>query len=254
MSKILVIPDIHSTPEVPNTRADYLANLIIDTRPDIVVNLGDSADLNSLSSYDKGKRSFVGRTYRADINHHLEFQSRMWDPVRARKKKLPRRVVLFGNHENRIERVLDLSPELAGTVGLSDLDYDQYYDDVVHYDGGTPGIIKLDGILFSHYFSTGVSGRPVSGDNAASMLITKLRTSCVAGHLHTWDYSVRHNLDGQVCSGLVAGCFHDHTPGWAGNTARLWRPGVTFLNNAEDSNYDVEFISLKALEKEYGNV
>jgi len=227
---------------------------MIDIRPDIVVNLGDSADLNSLSSYDKGKRSFVGRTYRADINHHLEFQSRMWDPVRARKKKLPRRVVLFGNHENRIERVLDLSPELAGTVGLSDLDYDQYYDDVVHYDGGTPGIIEINGILFSHFFSSGSYGRAIGGDSAGHMLLTKLRSSCVAGHSHVYDYAVRHNLNGTRHHGLVAGCFHTHRPSWAGNTAYLWRAGVSILNNAENGDYDLEFISLKSLEKEYGNV
>src|SRR5690606_39106525 len=123
------------------------------------VNMGDAADMPSLSAYDRGKRSFHGRSYKQDIDAHLDFQDRMWSPVRARKKKLPYRVVLEGNHENRIERALDLSPELKGTIGFEDYDFDSYYDQVVRYDGGTPGIIELNGVLFAHYFITGVSGR-----------------------------------------------------------------------------------------------
>lgn len=250
-STILVIPDIHSEPNVSNRRADYLANLMIDIRPDVVVNLGDSLDLASLSSYDKGKRSFHGRSYKKDIDHHLEFQERMWGPVKARKKKLPRRVVLEGNHEHRLERALDLSPELAGTIGFRDFDYDNYYDDIIRYDGGTPGVTELEEILFAHFLVTGVSGRPIGGERPAHMLLDKTGVSCVVGHTHTFDYAVRNNINGRVRSGLVAGCYHSHKPEWAGNIAHLWRPGVCVLRNAEKGDYDLDIISLKSLEKEY---
>lgn len=247
----VVIPDIHACPEASNERADWLSALLIDIKPDVVVNLGDSLDLASLSSYDKGKRSFQGRSYKADLNSHLDFQERMWNPVKARKKKLPRRVVLEGNHEHRIERALDLSPELAGTIGFRDFDYDNYYDDIVRYEGSTPGVIELDGILFAHYFITGVSGRPIGGERPAHMLLDKAGTSCIAGHLHTFDYAVRQNINGKVRSGLIAGCYHEHTPDWAGNIAHLWRRGVVVLRNVENGDYDLEWISLKSLEKEY---
>jgi hypothetical protein len=248
------VPDSHSHPDHHNKRADYLAQLIIDERPDVVVHLGDAADMPSLSSYDKGKRSFQGRSYRADINTHLEFQSRMWDPVRARKKKLPHRVVLEGNHEHRVERALDLSPELTGTIGFRDFDFDAYYDDVVRYDGGTPGVIELDGILFAHYFITGVSGRPIGGERPAHMLLDKTGTSCIAGHLHTFDYAVRQNINGRVRSGLIAGCYQDYDSDWAGNISHLWRRGVAVLDNVENGDYDLTWVSIKALERAYGDV
>lgn len=247
-----MVPDIHATPEADNKRADWLAQLIIDVKPDVVVNLGDAADMASLSSYDKGKRSFQGRSYRADINSHLDFQQRMWEPVKARKKKMPHRVVLEGNHEHRIERALDLSPELAGTLGFNDFDFDSYYDEVIRYDGGTPGVIELDGILFAHYFITGVSGRPIGGERPAHMLLDKTGTSCIAGHLHTFDYAVRQNAVGTVRSGLIAGCYHSHDPSWAGNISHLWRRGLVILRNVEAGDYDIEFVSLKSLEREYG--
>jgi len=251
---MLIVPDTHAHPDHHNKRADYLANLMIDLRPDDVVHLGDCADMPSLSSYDKGKRAFQGRSYRADINSHLDFQSRMWDPVKARKKKLPRRIILEGNHEHRVERALDLSPELAGTIGFHDYDFDTYYDEVVRYDGGTPGVIEVNGILFAHYFITGVSGRPIGGERPAHMLLDKTGTSCIAGHLHTFDYAVRQNITGSVRAGLIAGCYQDYDSDWAGNISHLWRRGVVVLRNVEAGDFDIEWISLKSLEREYGNI
>jgi len=255
MSKtILIVPDSHATPEAGNERADYLAKLTIDLQPDIVVNLGDQWDLSSLSSYDKGTRSFQGRSYRADVEAGREFSSRWWDPVKSRKKKLPRRVFLIGNHEQRIDRTLDLSPELAGTVGYENLELDRYYDEVVHYAGQTPGQIEIEGIQFAHYFVTGVSGRPVSGERPAHMLLAKYGVSCIQGHTHILDYATRKSPFGRVVHGAVLGCYHDHTPGWAGNIANMWRPGVAILHNVEDGNFDFQWTSLDSLKKEYGDV
>lgn len=245
------MPDIHADPNFNNDRADLLAKLTIDLRPDVVINLGDSADMSSLSSYDKGTRSFQGRSYKKDIDAHLDFQERWWLPVKRMKKKLPYRVVLEGNHERRVERALDLSPELAGTIDFKDFDYDTYYDTIVRYDGGTPGIIELDNILFAHYFITGVSGRPVSGERPASMMMAKNNCSSIAGHQHTFDYVTRTNINGETINCLIAGCFHSHIPQWAGNIGKLWRPGVAILRNVENGDFDLQWVSLKALEKEY---
>src|SRR5215217_746737 len=127
MSKVhLVIPDPHAHPEYNNDRADWLSKLIIDVRPDVVVNLGDQFDMSSLSGYDKGKRSFHGRSYSNDINSGLDFSERLWEPVRQTKKRLPYRVYLEGNHEHRIEKALDLNPELEGTIGFKDYDLEKY--------------------------------------------------------------------------------------------------------------------------------
>lgn len=255
MSKVyLIVPDQHSTPEETNERADYLSNLTIDLRPDVVVNLGDAIDLASLSSYDKGKRSFQGKSYKNDLNSHLDFQERWWEPVRRTKKKLPYRVVLEGNHENRIERALDLSPELVGTIGFKDFQFDDYYDEVVRYKGGTPGAIELDGILFAHYFITGISGRPIGGEHSAFNHGIKVGQSTVSGHSHLLDYNTRTNISGRTLNNLVAGNFHARIPDWAGLIGHLWRPGVSVLRNVEDGRFDLQFISLESLKKEYSSV
>lgn len=247
------MPDPHAHPDHDNRRADYLAQLIIESKPDVVVNLGDSIDLASLSSYDKGKRSFQGKSYRKDLDSHLEFQERMWGPVKARKKKLPYRVALEGNHENRIEKALDLSPELEGTIGFKDLLLEDYYDEVVRYKGGTPGKITLDGITFAHYMVSGVMGRPISGIHPAASLLAKGYKSCVVGHLHTADYSIATDADGKKIMGLVAGVYTDYDFDWAGEVNKLYWRGVVILENVEDGMFDPQFVSMNTLRKWYGN-
>lgn len=253
MTKILVLSDQHATPEHGNERADYLANLIIDTRPDVVVNLGDAADMGSLSSYDKGKRSFHGRSYKADIESHLDFQERVWGPVRARKKKLPLRIVLEGNHEHRIERALDLSPELEGTLSFTHFQFSDEYDEVVRYSGATPGKITVEGITFAHYFVSGVMCRPISGEHPATSLLAKQFHSCVAGHLHLADFAMRTDALGRKICGLLAGVYQDYDPPFAGDAARLWWRGVVMLHNCHDGQFDPEFLSLERLKATYGN-
>jgi hypothetical protein len=213
--------------------------------------MGDAADMPSLSDYDKGKRSFVGKSYKSDIEAHLDFQDRVWSPVRATKKKMPYRIILEGNHEHRIERALDYSPELSGTIGFKDYAFDDYYNEVVRYDGQLPGIIKSDGILFAHFFPTGVSGRPMGGLSPARMMAQKNKVSCVASHIHTLDFFSERNIDDKILNCLIAGCYQDYVNDWAGPIGKFWRPGVAVLRNVSDGDYDFQWISLSSLQKAY---
>ena len=52
----LVIPDSHAMPTHNNDRYEWLGKFIFDIRPDVVIDIGDSADMESLCSWDKDKR------------------------------------------------------------------------------------------------------------------------------------------------------------------------------------------------------
>lgn len=248
----LVIPDCHAHPDNNNERADWLGELIVDLKPDVVVNLGDMWDLPSFSGYDKGKARFHGRAYRKDLDAGLEFDERLWLPTKRAKKKRPFRVFLEGNHEERMKRALDQQPELEGTIGFKDFELDKNYDVVVEYEGGTPGNINIDGVTYAHYFVTGVSGRPVGGEHAAYTLLTKLFTSSTCGHSHTFDYCVRPDTTGKRLHGMVAGVYQDYNADWAGTVNNLWSRGVVIKREVEGGNYDHQWISIDNLKKEYG--
>lgn len=248
----LVFGDSHAHPDYSNDRADWLGELIHDVKPDVVIDLGDTADFPSLSTYDKGKRSFHGRSYEKDVEAHNEFQDRVWSRVRRARKRLPYRVRLIGNHEQRIDRCLDLHPELEGTISYKDLQLENYYDTIVPYDGGTPGIILLDGINYAHYFVSGVMGRAIGGEHPAHALLSKQFVSCTQGHTHIYDHCVRTKGDSKI-NGLITGCFQDYNSPWAGNVNKLWWRGCFVKYEVENGNYNLEQVSLSYLKRVYGS-
>ena len=252
MSKThIVIPDPHALPGKHNHRATWL---ICDVRPDVVINLGDTADMESLSGYDRGKLGFHGRTYKKDIEAHNDFQDRLWLQVKKQKRKLPTRYTLIGNHEQRIERAVNANHELQGTVSYDDLQLDRYYNEVIHYQGGTPGVVEVDGIHYAHYFSSGVMGRAIGGEHPAYSLLTKKFVSCTQGHTHTFDHCIRTTANGRKITGLVAGVFQDYISEWAGEANKMWEPGVAIKRNVEDGRYDLQWIGIDALKKTYGHL
>jgi hypothetical protein len=248
----LIIPDSHATPGQHNKRAEWVGHLINDIKPDVVVHLGDSADMSSLSSYDRGTKSFQGRNYRADIDSHLDFNDRLWTIVKEAKKKLPYRVFLVGNHENRISKAINLQPELEGAISLRDLCLDEFYDQVVHYNARSPGVTEIDGIHYAHFFVGGVMGKPIGGAHPAYSIITKGFVSSTAGDLHLLDYRIATGIGGKRIQGLVAGCYQDYDAPWAGESNKLWWRGVVIKRDVSGGLYNPQFISIEALKREYG--
>ena len=82
MSKsILVIPDTQVKEGVSLDHLRWLGNYIVSKRPDIIVHIGDHADMPSLSSYDVGKKSFEGRRYTNDIEASKEGMRALLRPL-----------------------------------------------------------------------------------------------------------------------------------------------------------------------------
>jgi hypothetical protein len=245
----LMIPDSHAHPDFSNKRYSLLGALIRDVKPDVVIDIGDWWDLPSLCSYDKGTKSFEGRRYKRDIAAGVEAQDRLLSVLRKGKKKLPRFVRTLGNHENRISKAIDRDPVLEGTIGLPDLQSREYHWE--EYPFLEP--VNVDGINYAHYFTTGVMGRPVSGESPARSLILKQLTSCSMGHVHTFDYHTRTDTTGRRVHGLVGGVYQDYHADFAGPANKLWRRGVVIKHNVNKGDYDLQWVSLDAIERAYRN-
>ena len=247
----LVIPDSHAHPDFNNDRADWLGKFIADIKPDVVVNLGDMWDMPSLSSYDKGKKSFEGRRYARDIEAGLDFDDRLWEPIRKLKKRLPFRVFLEGNHENRIKKHLEFQPEMSEFMGFQNLDLNRNYDIVTEYNGASPGVVEVDGVHYAHFFISGVMGRPIGGEHPAYQLVNKQGASCTAGHSHITDFCVRSTVNGKVKMGLIAGMYQDYFSNYAGAANELWWKGVIVKRNVEGGSYEPQWVAMETLKKEY---
>jgi hypothetical protein len=257
--KHLLIGDPHAHPEYSNERFTALGRFIMDERPDVIVCIGDFADMPSLSSYDRGKRSFEGRRYKKDIDAVQDAMVKLLTPMdkynrmRYKNKKsryTPRMVMTLGNHEDRIKRVSQLAPELEGVVSLNDLKYRHYGWEEVDYNDG----VVIDGFAYSHAFATGVSGRPISGENIGKSLVQKNLMSSVQGHSHVFDHSVRTNVYGQRLHGLSIGCYAnpDMVEGWNQGTHHMWWYGVVVLDDVRYGDFgEIRVINQERLLNSY---
>lgn len=243
----IVIPDSHAHPDFNNDRYRLLGNLITDIKPDVVIDIGDWFDMASLCSYDKGKKSFEGRRYTKDISAGVEAQDILLNIVDKQKKKRPRFVRTLGNHENRVNKLINMAPEYEGLVSTKDFQSAEYHWEEVEFNKP----INIDGINYCHHFSSGNTGKPIGGDNIGRMLLQKKHQSCTQGHSHLFDYSVRTAIGGNKIMGLSVGCFFDYEASYADQSNPVWDRGVVVKRNVQNGVYDIEWISMERLKKEY---
>lgn len=252
--RILIIPDLQIKPNVPTEHLNWIGKLITDKRPDVIVQIGDFADMPSLSSYDVGKKSFEGRRYKDDVNSVIDAQWELLGPLvelqsvqRRDKKKIysPRMVLTLGNHENRINRAVENDPKLDGVLDVNDLQFKQFGWEVHPF----LEVVEIEGVLFSHFFTTGVMGRPVTSPAA---LLAKKHMSCVMGHVQTDGIASQYTGNGKRITGIFAGGCYLHKEDYLGPQGNNHWRGVWMLNDVHDGEFDVMPLSLKYLNKKYG--
>jgi len=251
--KHLFIPDIQAKEGVPLEHLSWIGQYIVEKRPDVIIQIGDFADMPSLSSYDKGKRSFEGRRYKKDITAAKKAMDLLLGPMReynARQRETrhaqyrPRMVLTLGNHEERIERAVDAQAELEDIIGYHDLPYGDWE---VH-DYLKP--VFIDGVCYAHFMANPMSGRPYGGQAATTL--KHVGHSFVVGHAQKLEVATRHLITGQQQWGIIAGsCYlHDESyKGYQGN--QHWR-GVIMLHDVVEGSFDPMFVSLEYLRKRYG--
>lgn len=249
MTKHILIFDAHIHKDTSLSRFHALSRLLTREMPDTIVFGGDWWDLPSLSWFDKNKPSFVATSYKEDIRRGRLAMDITLDGINRRKQTRCRRVFLIGNHEYRIQRAIEStgSPvNLRGMLSFNHLHLNKHHVDVVPYKGSDPGMIDLDGILYSHYFKERYSL------HLGNTLLLDNHQSSVQGHIHQLDYKVVGTPQGKSLHGLVCGCFTDEHFSYVGNNFGRWSSGVAILHDVKDGQYDLEWVSLDRLMEDYG--
>lgn len=246
----------HNDPAVANDRADWLGKFLYDEKPDYVVDLGDTADMRSLNSYDTTRpAAIVAQSYQADIENHLDFQDRVRWQFKKQRRKRPAFFGFEGNHEHRIQKAIDADPRIEGYgsqkygVSFGHLETDRFYDEYHRYEHGAPAIHDYDGVLYSHFIASGNYGTAMSGEHHAYNLLKKKMQSTTVGHSHKRNIYFRDDTNS---IGLVAGCFKGGPEGWAGQANKDWYSGVVIKRGLENGYYEPQFVSMAMLKKAYG--
>lgn len=254
MTKHLVIPDCQVRDGDDFEFLSCIGRYITKKQPDTIVCLGDFADMPSLSSYDVGKRSFEGKRYKKDILAVHVAMSALLAPItefnkqaKANKQKQykPRKVMLMGNHENRINKAVNNDAKLEGVLSTTDLGYEKDWE--VH---DFLEVVVIDGVAYSHYFTTGTLGRPCT---TAAAQLTKKHMSCIAGHQQGLQIAMGHRADGSPITSIIAGSCYEHDEDYMGPQGnKHWR-GILVLHEVSNGAFDLMPVSLKYLKEKYGN-
>ena len=246
VKSILVIPDAQVRPGVDVSHLSHIGQYIADKRPDAVVNIGDFADMSSLSSYDRGKRSFEGRTYADDIKSVRHAMGLLMAPFKGIRGYKPKLIFTLGNHEERILRAIEEDGRLYGTISMKDLGYEEAGWEVHPF----LEVVMYEGIAFAHYFCSGPMQRPVT---SARALVKSRHCSAVMGHTQTADvYLADQRPDGRHITGLFCGTAYSHFENYLGPQGNSQRRQVVMLNDVRDGEFDLCFVSLRFLARKYG--
>jgi hypothetical protein len=252
--KILVIPDCQVKEGVPLEHLTWAGKAIVDYKPDVVVNIGDFADMPSLSTHDvKGSKYFEGKRYTKDVAVVKDAMQMLIAPLKEMQSKQkknkekvykPRMVMLMGNHENRIDRAINNNPTLEGLISTKDLGYEKDWEvhEFLHP-------VFINGVGFNHYWPVGAMGRAAG---TAGAIISKLHMSCIAGHQQGKQVAYGKRADGQSICAIIAGSYYLHDESYMDKLSnKHWR-GLVMLNEVNDGHFDEMFLSIEYMERRYG--
>lgn len=252
--RVLLIPDTQVKPGVPLDHLTALGNYIVTKRPDVIVHIGDHWDMQSLSSYDKGRKAAEGRRVQTDIDAGIHAMNVLLSPLRTlqarqrrNKKKVyePEMHFCIGNHEERIMRHVEANAEMEGFLSYEDLQL-QEMGWTVHDFLET---FTIGGIAFSHYFYNPNTGRPFGG--TAHTKLKNIGDSFIMGHQQGLDMATRTTNTGRKQWGIIAGSFYMHDEGYKGPQGNSHFQGVVMLNEVHEGDCAPNIITLDYLLKSY---
>jgi len=242
-----MIPDTQVTPDTPTDHLSWIGEYLAEIQPDVIVHIGDHADMESLSSYDKGKKAAEGRRVIKDIEAANEAMILLTKPITDAYS--PELHFTLGNHENRINIASENNASLEGFLTTDLLNYaDQGWN--VH-DFLKP--VEVDGVTYAHYFYNPMSGRPFGGES----IVTKLKNigfSFSMGHQQTHQTGLRELNNGRITRGLISGACYLHDESYKGHQGNGYWRGVIIKHEVFEGCYDIMEVSLDYLCRKYEGI
>ena len=250
-----MIPDLQIAPGDPQDHLDWIATDIVKRKPDVVVVIGDTWQLDSLSSHSlPGSLEKEGSRISEDIAAGMEGLRRLMAPVQAEiarckrrhlKRWEPRLVWTCGNHEHRLTRALQTDPRWIGVLTEQALNVESFGFE--RHPFLKP--VEIEGVHYSHFWQSEKSDRPIGGsmDNR----LNKICVSFMCGHEQGLLMHRRPLPVGKTIHGIVAGSCYLKAEGYRGaQRNNEWR-GVVVLNDVRNGDFEPMPLTLRYLCREY---
>lgn len=240
-----IIPDRQAKPGVPLDHNRWLGMAIAEYQPDRLIDLGDDVDFPSISSYNSVKDQEGQRLIQdfaaANKADDILFEAMgKWRPKSMHK--------LMGNHNERLDRFLAQHPLLEGIVTKDLFNHKKHGWSVVPYENSSPGMIRLDGLAYAHYFASANTGKAIGGN--ASYKLGQIGEPFIQGHVQGYDIGTKQFATGRTIRGIVAGSCYLHDEPYKGQANKHWRCAVV-LNEVEDGEFAEMPLTLDYLCRKY---
>ena len=245
--KIAVIPDTQARSGDDFAFLECAGKYIAAKRPDVVLHLGDLADMESLSTHEKdGHIRVEGTRYKDDLAAAQQANEALMSPIEKARAYKPTKILTYGNHENRIVRAIDADPRhLADVYSLDDLRYADYGWKC--YPFLQP--VVIGGVAFCHYFPRGVMDKPIQ---SPAILLRALHMSAVAGHQQGRDIAFGKRADGQPLTAIISGSFYEHNERYLSPFSNQHWRGMWMLHEVKDGAFDEMALSINYLRRRFG--
>lgn len=242
-----ILPDTQVGPGTPTAHLRWIGEAIKEYAPDTLVHLGDHWDMPSASSWSAvGSKQKEGARLYDDIeagNNALEILHSSMGGFKPKRK-----ILLRGNHEDRLTRVINNDPKLEGVIGFHLFNDKELGWEVVDYFNGSPKAIEVDGVVYAHYFANPNTGKPISG--TIQNRLSKIGASFVQGHQQGLLQGNQQYATGLIRHGIVAGSSYLHDEPYKGMANAHWR-GVVILNEVVNGQFCEMPLTLDYLCRKY---
>lgn len=240
-----MIPDMQVTPHTPTDHLTWISKYIEEQQPDVIINIGDFGDFESLSSFDVGKKAAEGRRVIQDFQATNDAMDKLMEHITYD----PELHFTLGNHEYRIHRAVESDAKLDGFLSVDALNYEDHGWKVHPFLKP----VELDGISYCHYFYNPSTGRPYGGKSIITR-INNIGFSFTMGHQQGYQSGIKELNNGKIVRGLIAGSGYLHDEDYIGFQGNgHWR-GIIMKFEVFDGSYDLLEVSLDYLCRKYEGI
>lgn len=251
--RVLAIGDLHQDPRHPNRLQvlTRIARYASEQRFDHIVQIGDWSSWDSVNQHDRNDTLAARHkpSIRQDMEN-LQASLQAWRAGMAPDYK-PRQTICLGNHENRLERFENANPESHQTFTLA-------RDELFLSFGWKPRpygeLVYLEGVAFTHHPVNG-AGRAFGGETGPLRAANKTTVPVVSGHTHRRQLHDSGKIGPvDVISMVEIGCAlpWGTVESYAKHGITGWWWGVCPMTVQGGAITDVSFVSMLALERDYG--
>jgi len=214
--------DIHY-PDHDRAALQIALQFIDDFKPDYLVLGGDQMQMDSISFFNKNKVKLIeGKRLKKD---YLGFQKDVLDQLDLILKRDTKRYFLIGNHEYRVERLLENSPQHEGFIEIDkNLDLSKYK--IIPFNM----LMNLGELYFTHGWHYNI--------HYAKQTVLEAQKMIFVGHAHMPQvYTAVGPAEAlpKQCVGI--GCLCNKNPHYMSNRPNAWVHQFMFWYQFEDGTF-----------------